>query len=193
MKVIHITPTRKVKSIIKHGIKRSKPTLFQYEDVMIKDYGDTYDPERGLVCTINLDFHIERYFKHFAYWRIWGKPRNKVITDHWSTVESFNKLMEIGPKAFSHVVPMEDSFIALLVKIPFNPLQDRYIHEQSHRMNPQWHDMEERYEHNDMPLNLINYDINPKCIQGSIGTATTNIRKDGKIDVFTSMKMRRLT
>ena len=81
MKAIHITPTRNLKSIMANGIFRSPPVLNQYNKIMIEDYGEDYDPKKGLVFSFPLDDHEEKWFKHFAYWKVWGNPRNLASDD----------------------------------------------------------------------------------------------------------------
>jgi hypothetical protein len=186
MKAVHVTKTQNLNSIFKSGIFRNKPLLEQFEETMQKDYGSKYDAERGLVFSFAYDDTEERFFNHFVYWDMWGKPRNELLTvvddkTYWD-------MNEVGPKAFSHIQPIEESYTAILIEIPDHPLYGWYQHQQSHDMNPVWIDMEERYEHNDKSLVLINYDIHPSCIKGVLGTANGMVNKEKKIDVFMNMK-----
>jgi hypothetical protein len=56
-------------------------------------------------------------------------------------------------------------------------------------MNPHWQDMDTRYEHNDKPLVLINYDVKPSAIKEIIGTANIDVKRNKKIDVNVNMKI----
>jgi hypothetical protein len=186
LKAVHVTKTRNLNSILRHGIIRNKPLLEQYEETMIKDYGSDYDLEKGLVFGFAYDDTEERMFKHFVYWDMWGKPRNEmtILVDY----KIFCEMNEIGPKVFSHIQPREESYTAILIEVPDNPLYGWYRHQQSHDMNPIWNNMEERYEHYDKRLVLINYDVSSSCIKGVLGTSNGIVNKNNKIDVFMNMK-----
>jgi hypothetical protein len=186
MKAVHVTKTRSLNSILKYGIIRSKPLLTHYEDLMKKDYGSEYAIERGLVFSFAYDDAEEKFFNHFVYWDMWGKPRNELLTD--IDYKTYWDMNEVGPKVFSRVQPIEESYTAILIEIPDHPLYDRYMHQQSHDMSPVWADMEKRYEHNDKSLVLINYDVHPRYIKGVLGTANGMVNKEKKIDVFMNMK-----
>jgi hypothetical protein len=190
MKAVHITPTRNVPSIIANGIHRSPPILHQYNDVMVRDYDD-YDPEKGLVFCFVLDDYEEKWFQHFAYWKVWGNPRNIVlggVIDVWDHDRFYNS----NPSIFKGIIPAAEHLTALVIDIPDHDLYGWYLHAQSHAMQKHWHDMEEKYEHNDKPLVLINYDVPPSAIKYSIGCAETNLSKSGKVDIIMSMKRKSL-
>jgi len=184
MKAVHVTPTRNIESILANGILRSPPILDQYNEVMSRDYDD-YDPGKGLVFGFTTD-HTERWIRHFAYWKVWGNPRNIAIGKYW--LEKWDDLLEIGPSAFSNIEYKDEHLTAILIDIPDLNFYGWYLHQQSHTMNPHWADMEERYEHNDKPLVLINYDVPPKYIKNIIGTAETTLTKAGKVDILLNMK-----
>jgi hypothetical protein len=186
MEAVHITPTRNIPSIMANGILRSPPILTQYNKVMSRDYGAEYDPKVGLVFGFTLDDHEEKWFQHFAYWKVWGNPRNIAVGNmDW---EYWNRLLETGPSAFRSIIPEAEHLTALVIDVPDHPKYGWYTHAQDHNMNRHWNDMEERYEHNDKPLVLINYDVKPSCIKYQIGTAETGLSKAGKIDITMSMK-----
>ncbi len=187
MKAVHVTPTRNLESIKANGIFRAKPLLDQYAELMKRDYDD-YDPERGLVFAFPLDLNVEKWFSHFAYWKVWGNPRNQCIIDHYDTRELYDKMNEIGPAVFSHIIPADEHLSAILIDIPDSIFHGWYHHAQHHDMNPIWNDMEERHEHNDKPLVLLNYDVQPACIKSIIGTVETILSKSGKIDIMLNMK-----
>jgi hypothetical protein len=192
MKAVHITPTRNLESIKAQGIFRAVPLLDQYARLMERDY-KSYDPERGLVFAFALDMNVIKWFKDFAYWKVWGTPRNECITNHWfDPPEKFDKLQEIGPPAFSHITPKDEHLSAVLIDIPDNRFYGWYYHAQNHTMNSHWADMEERYEHNTKPLVLINYDVQPDCIRSTIGTAETVLSKSGKVDILLNMTREKL-
>jgi len=74
-------------------------------------------------------------------------------------------------------------FSVVLIDIPNHSLYDRYCHQQSNCMAPHWNDMDTRFEHNDKPLVLVNYDITPDRIKKVIGTGESTISKKNKIDI----------
>lgn len=187
MKAVHVTLTRNLESIRANGIFRTPPVLDQYNEVMARDYED-YDPKVGLVFGFLLDDHEEKWFKHFAYWKVWGNPRNLAIGDfeHW------DRVLETGPSIFKNVPYTDAHLTAMIIDIPYNDLYGHYLHCQSYDMNPQWNDMEERYEHNDKPLALINYKVPPSCIKCLIGTAETVLTKTGKVDIIVNMKRKNI-
>lgn len=191
MKAIHITPTRNIESIKAQGIFRAVPLLDQYTRLMKRDYKD-YDPERGLVFAFPLDLNLAKWMKDFAYWKVWGNPRNECIRDQWDSHELFDKLLEIGPAAFSHIIPKDEHLTALLIDIPDNPLYGWYHHAQYHDMNTHWNDMETRYEHNDKPLVLINFDVSPDQVIKQIGTVETVLSKSRKVDTIINLKAKSL-
>ena len=49
IEALHITSTKNIPSILKNGILRSKPIIKIYNNVMKKEYGNKYNPEKGLV------------------------------------------------------------------------------------------------------------------------------------------------
>ena len=190
MLAIHMTKTRSVDSIMEKGILRNQPLLDKFNGIMKEDYGTLYNKEKGLVFSYICGVNDQRYFTDQIYWNMWGKPRNIMLkeVDYYE----YHRMDEIGPKVFEKITYTGQSYTALLIDIPHNPHYDSYYHCQDHGMNHMWNDMEERYEHNDMPLVLINYDVHPSHIKGIVGTANTAITKTNKIDVYTTMKYRRV-
>lgn len=181
MDVLHITPTRNLKSIMRSKIFRSKPILSQYDDIMQYYYPTEYDAEKGLVFgfpeTIK---HRDRIIKDFIYWKTWGEDRNKILCSLKD--EEFINLQNEGLKIFSHLKLKRCHYSILLLDIDHEPLFDYYLHEQS-AAGEFFKDMDVRYEHNDKPLVLMNYDV-PKCrIKRVFGTAESFINKRNKIDV----------
>ena len=96
----------------------------------------------------------------------------------------YNKLQEIGIKVFSHIKLKSFYFSVLLIDISHEETFDVYQHKQSADMGVLWKDMDTRYEHNDKPLTLINYDIKPNQIKKVIGTGESIVKRNNKIDVF---------
>jgi hypothetical protein len=190
MKAVHITRYNHIEGIKKHGIKRGIPLLSQYDKLMKKDYRAKYDPKKGLVFAIGLDSNIERFVKDFAYWDMWGKPRNIAIKDNWcDTYKEFDILREMGTKAFSSIPLSTNLYIPLLIEVPDHPLYDGwYKHQQSNDMEVHWNNMDTRYEHNDKPLVLINHDVPVKNIICRIGTASTSVWRNNRINVSVHMK-----
>jgi hypothetical protein len=105
----------------------------------------------------------------------------------------WDRLRETGPSAFRSIIPAPEHLTALVIDIPDHDRYGWYRHQQDHAMNPQWNDMEERYEHNDKPLVLINYNVKPSCIKYQIGTAETVLSKSGKVDIMMSMKRKNIS
>jgi hypothetical protein len=182
MDILHITQTKNVPSIIKNGIFRSKPLLPQYDEVMKEDYGSNYDCEKGLVFGFPENINQRnRYIKDFFYWKTWGEKRNIFLDD--CDYDQFTKCQEIGSDVFSHIKITPVYFSVILINIPYHPLYGWYQHEQSHTMNVFWSNMDTRYEHNDKPLVLINYDIKPDKIKKVIGIGESTLNRNNKINV----------
>jgi len=168
MEVLHVTPTKNIKNIMKSKILRSKPILSQYDDVMNYEYGSDYDKEKGLVFGFPEDiYNRDKIIKDFAYWKTWGDVRNRFLLKYDD--EEFIKLQEVGTKIFSHIKLKSTHFSILLLEIKYEPVFDRYKHQQTADMSSYWTDMETRYEHDDKPLVLINYDIELKNIKRIVG------------------------
>lgn len=183
MDVLHITQTKNVPSIMKNGIIRSKSLLPQYEEVMKRDYGVDYDCDKGLVFGIpESTIQRDRFIKDFFYWKTWGDMRN-IFLD-FDDDDQFDKLQEIGVKIFSHIKIIPLYFSVLLIDISYEKLFDKYVHQQSTSMGVLWSDMDTRFEHNDTPLNLINYDIKPDQIKKVIGIGESVLNKNNKIDIL---------
>jgi hypothetical protein len=181
MEVIHITPERNIKSIMKNGIIRSKPLLDQYNTVMKKQYGDKYDSEKGLVfCFPESTRNRDKFIKDFLYWKSWGDNRNKILVTF--DYEKFVKYKEDGYKIFSNVKPKLDKFSVLLLDIKYEEFFSYYLHAQNYIMGSYWIDMDERYEHDNKPLVLVNYDIKPNQIKRVIGTAES-FNEQNKINI----------
>ena len=189
MEAVHITPTKNVPSIIANGIHRSPPLLRQYNKTMADDYGDKYDPKKGLVFAFHLDGHEEKWFRHFAYWKVWGNPRNIELGKY---LDDWDRFYETGPEIFKNLVLSSEHLTALVISIPDVVYYEWYCHAQFHNMQRHWNDMEEKYEHNDKPLALINYDVPASSIKYLIGTAEINLSKAGKVDIIMSMKRKNL-
>lgn len=189
MEAVHVTPTRNMESILSSGIFRRPPILHQYDTVMKRDYGSAYDQKKGMVFAFTLDDHEQKWFEHFAYWKVWGNPRNIAI-ENW--LGDWDRLLDTGPQAFNNIIPEPEHLTAFVIEIPDNDLYGWYFHCQKHNMDTHWNNMEERYEHNNKPLVLINYDVPPSAIKYIIGTAETVLSKAGKIDIIMSMKRKNI-
>jgi len=183
MDVIHITETKNVKSIMGSKIFRNKPILSQYDKVMYDDYGFDYDRKKGLVFGFPESIrHRDKMIKDFAYWKTWGDVRNKFLLKY--NGEEYDKSLDIGPKVFSHLKLKSTYFSIILLDVDHEKIFCKYTHEQSSDMGPLWIDMETRYEHNDKPLVLMNYDINSNKIKRVIGTIQTIVTKKNKINTL---------
>jgi len=182
MDVLHVTLSKHVSSIMKNGILRTKPILDKYGEIMEENYGTDYDKDKGMVFgfpeTIN---HRDRIIKDFFYWKTWGDIRNRFLKPY--DYDQFNKLQEIGPDIFSHIKLTPLNFSVLLIDVPHEETFDLYQHQQSADMGVLWEDMDTRYEHDDKPLNLINYDVRPDKIKKVIGMGES-ILNGNKIDVL---------
>ena len=189
MDVIHVTLSNKLSSIMKNGIFRSKPVLDKYDEIMEENYGSDYDKDKGMVFGFSESInHRDRIIKDFFYWKTWGDVRNRFLKSH--DYNQFNKLQEMGTKVFSHIKLTPLQFSVLLIDIPHEEIFDFYRHQQSADMGVLWKDMETRYEHNDKPLNLINYDVKPDQIKEVIGIGESILKRNNKIDVLLNMKRR---
>jgi len=182
IEAVHITPTKNIPSILKNGILRSKPILDTYNDVMKNEYGNKYNPEKGLVFGFpEGHFKRDKFIKDFFYWKTWGNPRNILITK--TTDNQYDNIQNIGINIFNNLRIKPDHFSVVLIEVNNDPIFKKYVHCQSHYMGPLWTDMDEKYEHDDKPLTLINYDIPPNLIKGIIATGETYFSKNGKIKV----------
>ena len=180
MDILHITQTKNINSIMKHGIKRCKPLLSKFNDVMEEEYGTDYDKERGLVfCFPEGTARRDKYIKDFFYWKTWGDDRNRFIDKNEA---KYYDMLEDGPKTFSHLKFQSLHFSILLLDLPQNMVLDRIYHSQTTDMSPLWSDMDTRYEHYWKPLILINYDIESKHIKRIIGTGKSIVEKNDKIN-----------
>jgi len=181
MDVLHLTPERNISSIMKNGVLRSKPLLTQYNGVMESLYGDKYDKNKGLVfCFPEGISKRDKYIKDFCYWKTWGNIRNKLLEP--LDYKDFIKYQENGCSFFNGVEPELQRLKILLLDIKFENFFTYYCHEQTHLMSNYWTDMDERFEHNDKPLVLVNYDIKPERIKRVIGTVESFCEK-GKINI----------
>lgn len=148
MEVLHITRTHNLKSIMKYGILRNNPLLSIYDKVMEENYGKEYDKNKGLVFGFPEGLNKrDKYIKDFVYWKIWGDPRNIKIGNN-----DFN---------FKNIKFIIGNFSILLLDLEYEEIFEKYIHQQTNNMNNDrfWEDMDTRYEHDDKPLCLMNYDI----------------------------------
>lgn len=169
MDVLHITPEKNMDSIFKYGILRNKPLLLQYNEIMEELYGNEYDIERGLVfCFPEEVSRRDKFIKDFSYWKAWGDVRNRIL-DQFS-YEEFIKYQEIGCNFFSDVKPKLERLKILLLDIEYEDFFTYYKHAQFHSMRNYWTNMDGRYEHDDKPLVLVNYDIKPSKIKRVVGS-----------------------
>lgn len=186
MEVVHITQTGNLKSILSSKIYRNKPILKIYNEIMGSYYGDEYNIDKGLVfafdeCVSNRD----KFIKDFVYWKMWGEPRNKFL-DKFDDYELI-KYQEIGANFFSNFNIKEDQFSILLLDVAYEDLFSMYLHAQTHDMSAYWSDMDLRYEHDNKPLVLLNYDIENIKIKKIIGTAVGRVEKN-KINVSLNLR-----
>lgn len=180
IETLHITPTKNIPSILKNGILRSKPILDTYNNVMKDEYGDKYDPKKGLVFGFpEGHFKRDKFIKDFFYWKTWGHPRNILI----NKLSYDDYVQNRKPTIFNHLKIRPEHFSVVLIKIKNENIFKKYVHCQSHFMGPRWANMDEQYEHDDKPLTLINYDVPPELIKGIIATGETYFSKNGKIKV----------
>jgi len=180
MDILHITPEKNIPSIMKNGIRRSKPLLSQYNRVMKYLYDDEYDEKKGLIfCFPEEIFKRDKYIKDFCYWKTWGEIRNRIL--HPLNDEDFIKHQELGCNYFYGVKPKLQRLKILLLDIKFEDFFTYYNHVQTHLMSNYWSDMDERYEHCSKPLVLVNYDIKPDSIKRVVGTVESFLEK-GKIN-----------
>jgi hypothetical protein len=182
MEVLHVTPTSNVKSIIKSKIFRSKPILPIYNQIMSDYYDDEYDKDRGLVFGFPESiYNRDKIIKDFIYWKVWGSPRNIFL--HKLSDEDYEKYKEFGYNLFKNFKIVEGHFSILLLNLDYEPIFDYYLHRQSYDMSEYWSDMDVRYEHNDKPLSLINYDVDKTKIKRILGTAELSISKNNKLNI----------
>ena len=181
MEILHLTPEKNLNSIFKYGILRNKPILSKYNDVMESMYGSKYDKDKGLVfCFPEGIVKRDKYIIDFSYWKSWGDVRNRIL-DPLSNKE-FYKWDEIGFKVFSGIKPKLDKLKVLLLEVEYEENFTYYKHHQSHTMGNLWRDMDFRYEHNDKPLVLLNYDVKPNKIKKVIGSVESFYNR-GKINI----------
>lgn len=183
MEVLHITPSKNVKSIMKSKMYRCKPILPQYNNVMEREHGSDYDKEKGLVFGFPESiYNRDKMIKDFAYWKTWGDVRNEVLLKYDDN--KWIKMQEEGPKVFSYIKLKSTYFSILLLEIKYDPFFDKYVHVQNAEMSSYWTDMETRYEHDDKPLVLMNYDIEVKNIKRVVGTVQSIVTKENKINTL---------
>ena len=176
MDVLHITPERNLESIFKNGIVRRKPLLTQYNTIMEELYGKKYDIEKGLIfCFPEEISRRDKYIKDFCYWKTWGDIRNKLLDP--LDDKDFIKYQEMGFNFFYGVKPKLQRLKVLLLDIEYEEFFTYYRHVQDHLMSNYWTDMDERYEHHEKPLVLVNYDIKPDRIKRVIGTVESFFEK----------------
>ena len=183
MEVLHVTPTKNIKNIMKSKILRSKPLLSQYEKTMIDEYGSEYDKEKGLIFGFPESiYNRDKMIKDFAYWKTWGDVRNRFLLKYDDN--KWIKMQEEGPKVFSHIKLKSTHFSILLLEIKYDLFFDKYVHVQNAEMSSYWTDMETRYEHDDKPLVLMNYDVELKNIKRIVGTVQSIVTKEDKINTL---------
>ena len=182
MEVLHITPTKNINSIRLSRINRSTPILPIYNTIMKDYYGEMYNKDKGLVFAFPENHNRrDKFIKDFVYWKMWGEPRN-IILDKFNS-NDYEENKNVGFKIFSKLKIIDCDFSILLLNIEYEEIFDYYLHQQDYQMSEYWLDMDMRYEHNDKPLVLVNYDIPVKNILGILGTASGIVKRKNKIDV----------
>ena len=183
MEVLHVTATKNINSIMTSKIFRCKPVLSQFDEAMDYEYNSDYDREKGLVFGFPESiYNRDKIIKDFAYWKVWGDVRNRFLMKYDDF--EFVKMQEEGTKIFSHIKTESMHFSILLLDIKYEPFFDRHIHIQNREMGPYWKDMETRYEHDDKPLVLMNYDVEINNIKRVIGTVQSIVSKENKINTL---------
>lgn len=181
MEVLHITATKNVSNIMRSKLLRNKPLLSVYNTIMENYYGHLYKKDKGLVFAFPESIcNRDKIIKDFIYWKIWGHPRN-IFLDKYEDDEVEEK-KNIGINLFSDFKLKNEHFSILLLDVEYEDLFGYYLHVQTSGMGVFWTDMDYRYEHDDKPLVLLNYDINPKNIK-VIGTSEGIIGRNNKFNI----------
>lgn len=183
MNVLHVTNVKNVDSILKYGIQRRVPFLSQFREFLEGDLGGLYNKKAGTIFTIPEDVHIrDKYLKDTVYWKIWGTPRNYHIDREGYTHERF---YESSPSIFKNIKLAEEKFVIFEVALNGEVTSD-CLHAQHSIMSPVWNDMDHRYEHDDLPLKLINNDIPVSKIK-IIGNISTFVGKRDRINALLNL------
>lgn len=186
MKVLHISPSKNTESILKYGILKSSPFLSQFKEFLERHLGEKYNHKEGVIFSIPEDVLTrDKYIKDFVYWKVWGHPRN-VLLDTLYKKYYYADILDSGPSIFKFIKPEEEEFTIFEADIDDKFTTVSCIHGQFHNMSSLWNDMDNRYEHIDKPLVLINDNI-PSYKLKIIGQARTLSNKNGIIDVSLSI------
>jgi hypothetical protein len=179
MKLLHLTPKRNYKSILKYGLMPSKVNLehhleaFQLDGLVGDKANYLWDPNQsGDTDKMIQDFI---YCKHFIH------PRNELAIRHELLDLPDIDFEKMGSKLFGNA---EDYVLLEIDTKTIDLLCSEYVHEQSSDGN-KWSTctvMNSKYEHNDKVLHITN-DI----IRGSeiklINEISTRFHKDDTIGV----------
>ena len=185
MDVLHVSLSSNTASIMRGGIKRYRPLLPQFERLMNEELKERYSEAEGLVFTFpEAVLKRDKYLKDFAYWKVWGDPRNKMLFEYEKRNIPHEALQEGGTYIFDGIIPQEKEFTIFKATLD-NEVVVECIHSQNAFMNgnPYWLDMDSRYEHEDKHLILVNETI-LVCKVEIIGRMWTIVSQSGKrVDV----------
>jgi len=180
MKLIHVTQTTNVDSILYHGIIPSIPKLIQWEHAGKEE--EWYDEKLGFVFTFPEHDQRDRFIRDLMYWKCWGDPRNDHIGEDVLPDNIWEEVRNIGPEYFKYIRPKGNHFTVFeLEDFDWDKSLCR-LHQQSYDMNPIWNDMDQRFEHNDKTIYAFNKTIESKYIK-VIGEATIEFNRREKANI----------
>jgi len=162
MKLLHITESKNISPIKEKGILGAVPSLPHHREWLEGHYGEEKVKNNGCIYTIpEYLIQRDRYLKDFAYWKVWGQPRNerlKELTEsknykywHWGEYNTDTcKDIKIEEKCFK--------ILEFIISEKRYSSCAEAIHIQDHceKANKYWDNMDSRYEHDDklMPVLL---------------------------------------
>ncbi len=167
MNCIHITETKNLLSIKKHGILPIRAYLSEHQEFLKSDLGT----DKVVYSTLlkGSKNRIEKYFQDFIYFKLWGKPRNLFLKNQkWENEESVYRTdFKILMCNFA------------ILKFQINDETEKYVyglHQQDSTMYG-LAEMDDRFAHDDKPLIIL-----PRIIKASeiklVGEAIPKVRNN---------------
>jgi len=160
LKILHLTESRKLKSIQTHGLLPSKISLDHHLSLFQKDGLE------GNKCIYTWDantYENERFVRDMIYCKMFIHPRNDMFINTWDEDEQFD-YSKLGKRLYGSI----NHFTLLEFDYDIdNTLPYEYLHLQdpSYRKNDSCGYMDEKYAHDDKTLHIMKKKIPYKKIR----------------------------
>lgn len=140
MELYHITESKNLSSIRKHGLIPKVPYLKHHADYF----------KRPVIYTIQESDKMDKYIRDFVYFQLWGKPRNLILDKLYKTEGYPSKWEELPDYVKNNKIELKQ-FSILKLYVNVKDIYMRCTHIQNSEMTL-FEDIKEEYSHDDKEI-----------------------------------------